>query len=95
MPYRNGEIVKWKVRIKRLRSLLGEDTSVENSQKVGKEIYKILNYKMYQKYFKEYDYETGMMLDEFLFIEDCKHLNQLLETFYDYCDSNLIWIDFE
>lgn len=95
MPYRNGKIVKWNVKIKGLRKLLGEDDSIENSKKVGKEIYKIVNMGIYKKHFKEYDYETDRTLDEFNNVVDCEDLNDMLSDFYDYCDANLIWIDFD
>lgn len=93
MPYRNGQIVNWKVKIKGIRPLLSNDDSDENAKKVGKEIYEILNLNMYQKYFKDFFYETGIMLDDLNFIENCKHLNDILEIFYDFCDGNLIWIE--
>ena len=48
---------------------------------------------MYQKYFEDFFHETGIMLDDFNFIEICKHLNDILEIFYDFCDGNLIWIE--
>lgn len=97
MPIRNGHIVHWKLKIKGIRSLLSDDDSVENAKRVGKEIYKILTNSLYKEYFEEetYEDEAGTMLDEFNFIEDCEHLNSLLSIFYDYCDANLIWIDFE
>ena len=95
MPYRNGQIVRWKTKIKGIRPLLTEDDSDENAQKVGKEIYKIVTSSLYKKYFKIYEDDMLEPLDSFLFVEDCEHLNSLLSTLYDYCDANLIWIDFD
>lgn len=95
MPYRNGKIVKWNVRIKGIRSLLGEDDSIENSKKVGKEIYKILTSNKYSKHFEDFGLETVRELDEFNNIIDCENLNSILSDLYDYCDANLIWIDFD
>lgn len=95
MPVRNGKFINWKVHIEGIRKLLTDDNSEENAKKVGKEIYNILTSQRYLKYFKDYDNETGGFLDDFLYIENCEHLNDLLEQFYDYCDYNLIWINLD
>lgn len=93
MPYRNGQIVKWKVSIKGIRNLFSSNDSDEEAKRVGKEIHKIITSNLYKKYFKGFGYQDCVSLNEFLKIESCEHLNNLLVTFYDYCDVNLIWID--
>jgi hypothetical protein len=70
--------------------LLTADNSDENAIKTGKKVYKILTSTIYKKYFKDFefleDFNNCVGLDDF---------NGTLELFYDYCDENLIWIDFE
>jgi len=89
MPYRNGLLVNWKVKIQGLRELLTDDDSDENAIKVGKEFYKILNSSIYRKYFKNFD-----RLEEFNEVLDVKEVNDILSDLWDYCDYNLIWVDF-
>jgi len=90
MPYRNGQLVNWKVKVRGLRPLLTEDNSDKNAIKVGKKFYKILTSSLYKRYFKEFD-----DLDEFQDVEGLEHFNDVLNRLYDYCDENLIWIDFK
>jgi len=90
MPYRNGKIVGWKVKITGLRPLLTEDDSDINAIKVGKEFYKILNSSLNKKYFKEFD-----RLEEFNDFYDLEEFNDILNSLWDYCDENLIWVDFK
>ena len=90
MPYRNGKIVGWKVKITGLRPLLTEDDSDINAIKVGKEFYKILNSSLNKKYFKEFD-----RLEEFNDVYDLEEFNNILNSLWDYCDENLIWVDFK
>ena len=90
MPYRNGKVVGWKVKITGLRPLLTEDNSDTNAVKVGKKFYKILTSSLYNKYF--IDFED---LDEFNYVEGLEHFNDVLDRLYNYCDAELIWIDFK
>jgi len=95
MPYRNGKIVNWKVKIKGIKELLTDDTSDENAQRVGKEVYKILTSKRYGKYFEDFGMGRNMSfycLDEFDTVDTCEYFNVLLNELYDYCDAKLIWL---
>lgn len=93
MPIRNGKIVKWKVRVKGIKKLLTDDTSIKEAQRVGKEIYKILTSDKYKKYFEDFEDTSVYELIELNDVVDCQDLNNLLDAVYDYCDANLIWID--
>lgn len=90
MPYRNGKIVDWKVKVKGIRSLLNSDCSDENAIKTGKEIYKTLTNSIYKKYFENFD-----ILEDFNNVLGLEDFNGMLNEMYDYCDTNLIWIDFD
>jgi hypothetical protein len=90
MPYRTGKIVKWNVKVTGLRQLLTDDDSKENAVKVGKEFYKTLTSSIYKRYFKEFD-----RIEEFNEVSDLEEFNDILESFWDYCDENLIWVDFK
>ena len=91
MPYRNGKIVNWKVKVKGIRALLNTDESNTEAQRVGKEIYKIITGKRYYRHFEGFD----RLADFDVYIETTEELNDLLNDMYDYCDENLIWIDFD
>lgn len=95
MPIRNGKRVNWKVKVKGIRPLITSDTSLKYANYAGKEIYKILTSKRYGKYFEDFEHDALIDLEEFNHVEDCDHLNSLLHDLYDYCDANLIWIDFD
>lgn len=88
MPIRNGQVVKWKHTIS-IRDLYAdvEDESDENATRIGKAIYSRLSN---LPFMKSYLYE----LDEFQDIECRDHLNDCLDGLYDYCDSELIWVEF-
>ena len=89
MPYRNGKIVNWKVKVKGIKELLNTNESNEEAKRVGKEIYKIITSERYYKYFEDFD-----RLDDFdVYVETVEELNDLLNDMYDYCDGELIWID--
>ena len=89
MPFRNGKIVNWRVKITGLRPLLTEDNSDTNAIKVGKEFYKILTSSINQKYFKDFE-----RLEEFNEeVGALEEFNDILSDFWDYCDYNLIWVD--
>lgn len=89
MPYRNGKLVNWKLKIKELRPLLTDDNTDKNAIKVGKEFFKILSSVKYRKDFQNFD-----RLEEFNEVMDLEEFNDILNSFWDYCDENLIWIDF-
>lgn len=92
MPLRNGKIVNWKVKVKGLRSLLNTEESDEEAQRVSQEIFKLLTNSIYKRHFEDFDrlyeFDKG-------FVETVEELNDLLNDMYDYCDENLIWIDFD
>jgi len=88
-------MIKWRVKIKGIRTLLTEDDSVDEAKRVGKEIYKILTSNLYKSYFRNFESQTTRELEEFNQIVDCEDLNGLLNDLYDYCDANLIWIDLD
>ena len=90
MPYRNGQVVGWKHKVKGLRELLNTDDTDTNVINVGKKVYKLLNNSLYKKWFVNFN-----DLDEFLFIDGLEAFNDLLDRLYDYCDENLIWVDFK
>lgn len=94
MPFRNGQTVKWKVKIKYLRNAIldAEDTE-EGAEKLGKKIYRILSSKAYSKYFEDFEIQQGWELEDFC--SACKQddLNSMLDELYDYCDGALIWIE--
>ena len=85
-------MANWQLKVKGLRSLLNTDETNEEAQKVSKKIYKLLTINpRYYKAFKDFD-----RLEDFNgFVETVEELNDLLNEMYDYCDNNLIWIDFD
>ena len=92
MPIRNGKTVNWKVKVKGLRALLNTNESDEEAQRVSREIYKLItDNPIYNKAFKGFD----RLYDFENYIETIEELNDLLNDMYDYCDENLIWIDFD
>lgn len=91
MPYRNGKIVNWKLKVKGLRNLLNTDETDEEAQRVSKEIFKLLTNSVYKRYFENFD----QLVDFNIYVETTEELNSLLDELYDYCDDNLIWIDFD
>jgi len=80
-------MTQWKVKIKGLRELLSSDNSDENAIKVGKQIYKLLTRKSYNKYFVDF-----ALLEDFNYIINVEDLNHLLNDMYDYCDEQRIWV---
>ena len=83
--------MKWKLKVKGLRSLLNTDESDEEAKRVGKEISKLItNNPKYLNAFWNFD----RLYDFANYIETVGELNDLMNDMYDYCDSNRIWIDF-
>jgi len=88
-------MTQWKLKIKGIRKLLSGDDSVETAKRVGKQIFNLLNSNMYKKYFEDFDFETGRELEEFNHVIDCNDLNSILHDLWNYCDNNLIWVEFD
>ena len=88
-------ITKWKVTIKDLRKCINNAPDTDAGARItGSLIYNILNSQRYRKYFSDYDIETAECLEDFNSVTSKEELNELLYSFYDYCDNNGIWIDF-
>lgn len=87
MPYRNGKLFTWKVRVSGIKCLLTDNESDKQAQYVSKRIYQILTSKLYKSHFK-----TFISLEKFNSVITCNDLNNMLDKMYDYCDANLIWI---
>ncbi len=87
MPIRNGQIIDWKHKIQ-IKDLLSNSDDPENAKQVAKQIFARLNKKPFMRAFMDLDYFQD--LDDENPIE---HINELLDSLYDYCDRYLIWVN--
>ena len=74
-----------------MRDLLSDDTSDENSVRVAKELARRMKA---SKLFEDFD---GQLIIEDLedAATDAESLNEILNTFWDYCDWREIWVPFD
>jgi hypothetical protein len=75
----------------RMRDLLSNDTSDENSVRVAKELARRMEV---SKLFEDFEGQN-MIADLEDIVVDAHDFNGILEDFWDYCDWREIWVPFE
>ena len=75
----------------RMRDLLSNDTSDENAVRVAKELAGRMKA---SKLFEDFEGQN-MIADLEDIVVDSNDLNDILESFWDYCDWRKIWVHFD
>lgn len=90
MPYRNGQLVDWKHKLK-IKHTLTNDCSLEGVKKTSKAIARILGTAKNKKILA--DFLADWELEDIASFDDCEDFNAWMSDLYDFCDARLIWVE--
>ena len=88
MPIRNGKFVTWEHYITEIQHMLHVEANDKEAEKIAKKIHTLLNTTKYKHLFKNFE-----KLNDLNYIDNVEEFNDWLDSFYDYCDYKLIWVE--